>query len=719
MLLKIISYIPSIVSLLIIGLFVLLNNSKSLRNRIFASLNLIVALWLFFLFLADTTTHIHFALWALRVGLLFGTLVFLFFYYFSLVFPRSLKVSKTKLIFYSLPLIIIAILSLTPLTVSTVSIESFGVRPVNVGLFYTIGDFVGVIYMLGGMAILAAKYKKSNFSEKNQIKFFTVGLFIALVVNIFTGIVLTLLNTDTKFILFGSFSLVIFSSFVAYAMLRHSFFDIRSLAVRAVTYVLTLLVVSVIFIAPTVILTGHLINSPLSLKTLIVLTIIMLAIASVYESLRTYFNRVTNRTFFRDYYEPQEVLDRLSNLLVGTVNTLEIEKKSSEIIAGALRPTFLRYLLITEGGKAELQVLHALTKEPKNILIQDELEDNHHAQLREIMKDNNIAIAVRLRTRHEDLGFMLLGYKQSGGVYTQNDSQLLGIAADEIAVGLQNALRFEEIQQFNITLQQKIEEATKQLQKANSKLRELDKTKDEFISMASHQLRTPLTTVKGYLSMILDGDIGAVKKDQREMIQHAFDGANRMVYLIADLLNVSRLQTGKFVIDNKPTNLAEVIESEVSQLDEQVTNREVKLAYHKPDGFPVLNLDETKIRQVIMNFLDNALYYTPRGGSISVDLQATDKEVSYTVTDTGVGVPKDVQHHLFSKFYRADNARKMRPDGTGLGLYMAKKVIAAQGGAIIFKSTEGKGSIFGFSFPRKSAEIKEVAPKAKPAKTKT
>jgi signal transduction histidine kinase len=102
--------------------------------------------------------------------------------------------------------------------------------------------------------------------------------------------------------------------------------------------------------------------------------------------------------------------------------------------------------------------------------------------------------------------------------------------------------------------------------------------------------------------------------------------------------------------------------------------------------------------------MDNAIFYTPAGGSVSVALEATDHEIRYTVTDTGLGVPKNEQHHLFAKFYRAGNARKMRPDGTGLGLFMAKKVIAAQGGAIIFKSVEGKGSTFGFSFPRAKVE---------------
>jgi signal transduction histidine kinase len=309
--------------------------------------------------------------------------------------------------------------------------------------------------------------------------------------------------------------------------------------------------------------------------------------------------------------------------------------------------------------------------------------------------------------------YILLGQKRSGSIYSSQDIKILDILADELVIAIQNSLRFEEIKRFNITLQEKVEEATKELRHANHRLRELDATKDEFISMASHQLRTPLTTIKGYLSMVLEGDVGPVTKDERKMIQQAFDGAERMVYLIADLLNISRLQSGKFVIDNKPTDLAKMVQSEVEQLTETATHHQLKLTFEKPDKFPLINIDETKIRQVIMNFMDNAIYYTPAGGSIGVALEVTDSEIRYTVTDTGLGVPKAEQHHLFSKFYRAGNARKMRPDGTGLGLFMAKKVVVAQGGAIIFKSTEGKGSTFGFSFPRAKVEVM-AKPAAKP-----
>jgi signal transduction histidine kinase len=361
----------------------------------------------------------------------------------------------------------------------------------------------------------------------------------------------------------------------------------------------------------------------------------------------------------------------------------------------------------------------------QKVIITDELEDRH-SKLRSILQTNSIAATARLLTHNGSIGYIFLGYKKSGNPYSKLDVRMLDIIGDELVIAIQNALRFEEIQQFNVTLQQKIEEATRELRRVNHRLRELDKTKDEFISMASHQLRTPLTAVKGYLSMVLEGDAGKISKTQKDYTQKAFDGAQKMVYLIADMLNVSRLQTGKFVIENKPTDLAELVQGEVTQLETAAAEHQIKLVYHKPEKLPILSLDETKTRQVVMNFVDNAIYYTPAGGSVTVELESDDTEVRFKVTDTGLGVPASVQHHLFSKFYRADNARKVRPDGTGLGLFMAKKVVSAQGGAIIFRSTEGKGSVFGFSFPLSGTEVKDgktpLTPKAEhnlaPAKTK-
>jgi signal transduction histidine kinase len=181
-----------------------------------------------------------------------------------------------------------------------------------------------------------------------------------------------------------------------------------------------------------------------------------------------------------------------------------------------------------------------------------------------------------------------------------------------------------------------------------------------------------------------------------------------MVHLISDFLNVSRLQTGKFVIDKSQVDLAELVKQEVDSLVSTAEAHSLKLRYHKPSHFPVLYLDEGKLRQVVMNFMDNAIYYSPQRSTIIVSLTTEDGSAVFTVRDNGIGVPKDQQAHLFTKFFRANNARRQRPDGTGVGLFLAKKVIVAHGGSILFESIEGEGSTFGFRLPIK--KLSEAPP---------
>ena len=734
MLIKFISYLPAIIGLIVIGTFVLLNNFRSRKNRVFAVLNYLVALWLLCLLTADVTQSTLTALWSLRLALFFGALVFLFFYYFALVFPFDSKVNSMRQAVYSGPIVAIAILSLTSLTVPSVTIEEFGAQPQDIGLIYTISDVVGILYLVAGAAILIYKYKKSIVREKNQIKLILFGLAIAAAANIFTGFVLTLLDISTTAMLLGSSSLFIFSLFVAYAIVRHGFFDVRAVVARSAAYTLSLGTIgtsTLLFVYSLSVLAE---KSGLSKATeQFSYAVVVVVLALAYQPLKKFFDKATTRIFYRDAYDSQELLNDLNQSLVATIELNEILKKSATIINDRLKSEYTAFV-IRDSHEHDFQILGytgkglegstikhiimAAANTGKKTIISDDLETSRQ-HLKDMMLEARISTIVKLEGKTgghvQKPGYIILGQKRSGGLYSSQDIRILEIIADELVLAIQNSLRFEEIQRFNITLQQKIDEATKELRRVNARLRELDKTKDEFISMASHQLRTPLTAVKGYLSMILEGDVGKIKKAEKEYIQKAFDSAQRMVYLIADMLNVSRLQTGKFVIENQPTDLAKLVEGEVSQLQETADSRHIKLAYHKPDKFPVLNLDDNKIRQVVMNFLDNAIYYTPAGGSVTAGLSSSEEEARFTVTDTGIGIPASVQHHLFSKFYRVDNARKMRPDGTGLGLFMAKKVITAQGGAIIFKSTEGKGSTFGFSFPRKTAEVKDDRPSEKPS----
>jgi signal transduction histidine kinase len=273
--------------------------------------------------------------------------------------------------------------------------------------------------------------------------------------------------------------------------------------------------------------------------------------------------------------------------------------------------------------------------------------------------------------------------------------------ADESALATVNSLRFDEIAKFNVRLKKEVTGATRELRSSNKKLIEMDATKDEFVSMASHQLRTPLTSVKGYISMVLEGDAGKISDQQRQLLEEAFASSERMVHLIGDFLNVSRLQTGKFVLDRREVDLVKIVEQEVEGIRQIAASHDINLSYTHASRVPLMYLDEGKIRQVVMNFIDNAVYYSNGGTSIKIGLSVEDGDVILRVIHKGMGVPEGERSHLFTRFFRAENARKQRPDGTGIGLYLAKKIIDGHKGTVVFESVLGKGSTFGFRLPIK------------------
>lgn len=320
------------------------------------------------------------------------------------------------------------------------------------------------------------------------------------------------------------------------------------------------------------------------------------------------------------------------------------------------------------------------------------------AETRRLLKSYKIDFVMPLVRGKEIIGFIFLGPKRSGSFNTYDIGMVFDIK-HELAIAVQNAAALEAVKELNANLQQRIDSATEELRRSNEQLRGLDAAKDEFVSMASHQLRTPLTSVKGYISMVLEGDAGKITKLQRQLLHEAFTSSDRMVHLINDFLNVSRVQTGKFMIDRHPVDLAKVVRQEVKSLETTAEARELRFKLTVPPKPAITLVDEGKIRQVIMNFIDNALYYSKPGSEIKVTLTQTERDLQLEVTDQGIGVPVHQQAKLFTKFFRADNARKQRPDGTGVGLFLAKKVIDGHGGKLIFSSKEGSGSTFGFSVP--------------------
>jgi signal transduction histidine kinase len=304
----------------------------------------------------------------------------------------------------------------------------------------------------------------------------------------------------------------------------------------------------------------------------------------------------------------------------------------------------------------------------------------------------------RMEIENTFLGLFISGYLEDKAVLEASDLALIGKLSGIVA----SVVHLKQLKEENYRLRHTLKES-------NTKLTSLDEAKDDFISMASHQLRTPLTTIKGCLSIVIDGDAGEINSKQKDMLTQAFSSCQIMVYIIADLLNVSRLRTGKFLLTPSKTDLSDVVRQEVDDLKKMAKAKGIELEFKKPEAFPELLIDESKLRQIVMNFIDNAIYYTRGGGYIKVSLEDKGEFVDFKVKDNGIGVPKNEQHHLFTKFYRATNAREARPDGTGLGLFMSKKVIIAHGGNVIFESVDKKGSTFGFSLNKSRLPDKESA----------
>ncbi len=247
----------------------------------------------------------------------------------------------------------------------------------------------------------------------------------------------------------------------------------------------------------------------------------------------------------------------------------------------------------------------------------------------------------------------------------------------------------------------------KKVESANRELRSLDLAKDEFVSIASHQLRTPLTALKGYTGMLIDGDAGPLNDKQREYLTEIKNANDRMINLITALLNVSRVDLGVFVVEPEQINLQNVAESALKDLELRINEKKLLINKNFEKDLPPVNADLNIIRMVFQNLFSNAVKYTPPEGSITLTIKKNGFNILISVTDTGYGIPKDAQPKIFTKMFRADNARVKDPDGTGLGLYIIKETIEKTGGKIWFESKENKGSTFYVTIPLKGMKKKE------------
>ena len=586
----------------------------------------------------------------------------------------------------------------------------FSQIPINAINYIVFATFFSVFFLVV-MWFGYVAWRKSDNIRRKQVAIYMTGLLVSSIPGFVVDLLLPSLG-DYRYVWVGPVAIILFLFAIMYSIVKYRLMDVKTAVARSVSYMLLLIALAVVYIISAYIISIVIFQRTLTIDSRVNFMNMILAIllAFLYQPIKKFFNKLTDRVFYYGEYDADTFAREISKILTYTADLQLLTRRVGNYIASSLKAEKVAFCIPEKGiygrtGRRRLSVVEEDVRRIMDyyykycsfpeVILANQVKDS---ELKKLLDIHRTKIVVPLLHQNQETGILFLGEHKSLG-YSSRDIEMLESIAGELAVSIRNSLSMEEINELNKSLQRRIDEATKELRFSNRQLQRLDEAKNEFISMASHQLRTPLTSIKGYLDMMLEGDLGKISPTQRAVLREAFSSSERMVRLINDFLNVSRLQTGKFTIDKQSVDIAQILRDEVSLLKVVADQRSVEMVLKVDKKIPSLAVDSEKIRQVMLNMIDNAIYYSNPHKKVVITLKSSGKMIEFSVKDSGIGVPKSEQANLFGKFFRGTNAKKRRPDGTGVGLFLAKKVILSHDGEMIFESEEGKGSTFGFKLP--------------------
>ncbi|OGP53381.1 MAG: hypothetical protein A2162_06780 [Deltaproteobacteria bacterium RBG_13_52_11b] len=361
-----------------------------------------------------------------------------------------------------------------------------------------------------------------------------------------------------------------------------------------------------------------------------------------------------------------------------------------------VRTLLFRALTQMGGFQVELaetaeEALHRIEKEDFELVLTDlRLPGMDGLQLVSEIVRTKPAIITILLTGHATIDSALEAMKRGASDYLRKPVDL-----HEMIIRLRKAL--EERSRFV-----KLKELADNLEKSNQELRRLDEHKSEFISLASHELRTPLTIIKSQVQTVLDGKIGRMNKSQIEFLSTVESNIDRLIRLVKDLLDLSRIQTGKIEIRCEELDVIDLIHYILALFKVEADKKSISLKNEVPKGIGCIYADREKVERILINLIGNALKFTPEGGEILVSAQVLGGEgndVVIGVRDSGIGIPDAELEKIFEKFHQVEESLSESAEGAGLGLAITKGLVEVHHGKIWAESEVGKGSVFSFTLP--------------------
>jgi len=582
-----------------------------------------------------------------------------------------------------------------------------------------------LVVLAGGMGAsfykLIKKQKTVRGIEKAQIKYIFYGTLGTLILGVLANLILPVLGYGRASTLGPSFSLILIG-FTTYAIIKHRFMDVRFAFNKIAGVTLLSIFVYAVFYG-LIIFYNKFLGGVFNVNAYIVGVLVAYAFTIVYDPVR---KSLGEREFLPRLYDSEDLMADLTEVMsheLDLKNLLslilkELSNRMGLNTAAAVildSPKTVRLIStigdVNQAALANPKALKLTTKltDSDTVFVKEELE--HRAEKKaefprikkqalNYLSECQLSLLLPLASSKKILGLLLLGPKRSEEPYTTQDIEFLVGLARAVSVAVERATLHQEVKDFNTTLQGEVTKATGKLRKAYDKLKDLDKMKDEFISITSHELRTPMTAVQGYLWM-LEKKGGELNEKQKKYLTRAQNGSERMIRLINDMLDVSRIEQERVELDIKATELTPIIKEVIDELQAKAKKKKLKLEFLAGDKpLPKVKADAGKVQRVLRNLLDNALKFTDEGG-VTIEGYKKGKFVQVNVTDTGRGITKEDLPRLFQKFGRleSDFVTAAEAGGTGLGLYISRALVERMRGKISIQSTPKKGSTFSFTLP--------------------
>lgn len=705
---------------LVLGFIVWYPNRHKERNIVFLIFSSSIALWSFGLAMFYSTSSGPLSLFWAKILYLAGSMIGISLSYFSFIFPVKSQTPRKELIrlahFASVAFMLM-------ITLNTDFILSGVIFSQYKGLIFGTGYALWIIHFVGFMALafynLFSKLRNSKGIQVIQLKYILIGTLSAA---LFGGVTNIILPTFGIFSLFniGPLMTISMAGLIAYAIIKHRFMDIRFIVARTVSFSLLIILVAFVYSLLMVFLFSVFTGLNLDNATLSISAILVLIMGFTIQPLRRVIEKMTDSVLYKDRYDSGKLLYNLALRMSSTIELKELLHLLLQNLISDLRISHGTFYLLEdqkitevvhEGISSrvvynEFNILSLINE--SRMLIYDELQPGI---LSEIMNKCDYALALPLYTRSETIGILALGNKLSGDMYTASDIQVLETFAPEAAVAIANAKAYKKINQFNTTLREEVQKATGELRQANEHLKELDRLKDDFVSVASHELRTPMTAIKSYLWMALAGQGGPLSEKLKYYLQRSYSSVDRLIKLVNDMLNISRIDSGRLTLQIEKTDIIKVIREVVDDITPRSDELGIKIAVENPVTVPEVLVDPDKIKEVIYNLIGNSLKFTPRDGKITVSFDQEDEQVYINIADTGSGIAPEDLSKLFQKFgiLPGTYVTNQPTFGTGLGLYICKSIIEMHGGKITAKSEgKGKGAVFTFTVKKYSQNELEI-----------